>query len=112
MTTRCSRSRAQCPLTGGFLPAPRRVAGNFAAGTVSFRVRVSSEAEFDYLRFYVDGVMVREWSGMAVTGWQLFSTPLAAGAHALRWSYEKDGSASLGEDAAWIDAVTLPVRTP
>ena len=25
----------------------------------------------------------------------------------LMWSYEKDGSASFGQDAAWLDAVTL-----
>jgi len=30
----------------------------------------------------------------------------------LTWSYQKDGSASLGSDAAWIDAVTMPAYTP
>jgi hypothetical protein len=84
------------------------VARTFAAGSVAFRVRVSSEAGFDFLRFYVDGVKVAEWSGTANTAWQQFATPLTAGAHTLRWSYEKDGSASLGTDAAWLDAVTLP----
>jgi len=80
----------------------------FAAGNVAFRVRVSSEAGFDFLRFYVDGVKVAEWSGTTNTAWQAFSTPVTAGTHTLRWSYEKDGSASLGTDAAWLDAVTLP----
>ena len=80
----------------------------FAAGSIAFRVRVSSEAGFDFLRFYVDGVKAGEWSGTANTAWQAFTTPITAGAHTLRWSYEKDGSASLGTDAAWIDAVTLP----
>ena len=80
----------------------------FGAGDVTFRVRVSSEADFDKLRFFVDGVEMGAWSGTAVPGWQLFVTPLSAGAHTLRWSYEKDGSAAIGFDAAWIDAVTLP----
>jgi hypothetical protein len=89
-----------------------QVSGTFAAGTVSFRFRISSEAGFDFLRFYVDGAKVGEWSGTANTTWQLFSTPITAGVHTLRWSYEKDGSASLGQDAAWLDAVTTPAMTP
>jgi ELWxxDGT repeat protein len=84
------------------------LAGGFAAGTVSFRLRVSSEEGFDFLRFYVDGVRVGEWSGTSNTSWQTFTTPLTAGYHELRWSYEKDGSASMGQDAAWIDGLTHP----
>jgi hypothetical protein len=89
-----------------------QVAGTFVAGTASFRVRVSSEPGFDVLRFYVDGVKVQEWSGIANTAWQAFSAPIAAGVHTLMWSYEKDGSAAFGQDAAWLDAVTLPAMTP
>lgn len=82
------------------------------AGNVSFRVRVSSEEGFDFLRFYVDGVKKAEWSGTTNTTWQAFSLPLTAGSHTLRWSYEKDGSASMGQDAAWIDALTVPPNAP
>ena len=89
-----------------------QVAGTFAAGTVSFRLKVSSEGGFDELRFYVDGVPVMAWSGTTATGWQAFSYPLPAGAHTLKWAYEKDGSASVGQDAAWLDSVTLPARSP
>jgi len=85
-----------------------QVARTFVAGSVTFRVKVSSEAGFDFLRFYVDGVPVASWSGTTNTGWQLYSYTLPAGAHILKWAYEKDASASLGEDAAWIDAVMLP----
>jgi serralysin len=84
------------------------VTRGFVAGNVTFRVKVSSEPKFDVLRFYVDGAEKGAWSGTSVPGWQLFSTPVTAGIHTLRWSYEKDGSASVGADAAWIDAVTLP----
>jgi hypothetical protein len=80
----------------------------FAAGNVAFRVKVSSEPVFDRLRFFVDGVEKGTWSGTATTGWTLFTTPITAGTHTLRWSYEKDGAISVGSDAAWIDAVTLP----
>jgi len=80
----------------------------FGAGSMTFRLKVSSEPNFDKLRFFVDGVERGAWSGTSVAGWQLFSTPITAGVHTLRWSYEKDGSASIGADAAWIDALTLP----
>jgi len=83
-------------------------ARDLGAGAITFRVKISSEPGFDILRFYVDGVEKGSWSGTSVAGWQLFSTPVTAGSHTLRWSYEKDGSASMGQDAAWIDAVTLP----
>jgi len=84
------------------------VTRDFAAGAITFRVKVSSEPGFDALRFYIDGVMKGTWSGTAVAGWQLFSVPITAGIHTLRWSYEKDASASMGQDAAWIDAVAMP----
>ena len=85
-----------------------QVARTFAAGTVSFRAKVSSEAGFDLLRFYVDGVPMASWSGTTSAAWQLYSYTLPAGAHTLKWAYEKDASASVGQDAAWIDAVVLP----
>lgn len=78
----------------------------FKAGTAQFAYRVSSEANYDFLRFYVDGVQQAEWSGE--TGWATFSTSLMRGRHTLRWVYEKDGSVNRGSDAAWIDNVQLP----
>jgi len=53
-----------------------------------------------------------EWSGAANPAWQAFTTPITAGTHTLRWSYEKDASASVGADAAWIDALSLPAVAP
>lgn len=81
----------------------------FKAGTVQFDYRVSSEANYDFLRFYVDGVKQAEWSGEA--GWATYSTSLSRGRHTLRWVYEKDGSYIGGSDAAWIDNVQLPATT-
>ena len=57
-------------------------------------------------------IMKLRRSGITNTAWQLFSTPVTAGVHTLMWSYEKDGSAAFGQDAAWLDAVTLPAFTP
>lgn len=75
-------------------------------GTMSFARRVSSEAGFDFLRFYVDGVEAAWWSGDV--GWEVVSVPVTAGSHVFRWSYQKDASDAGGLDAAWIDAVTFP----
>ncbi|MCB1921618.1 MAG: S8 family serine peptidase [Candidatus Competibacteraceae bacterium] len=82
------------------------VSGSFQAGAVSFARRVSSEYYYDYLRFFIDGVLQEQWSGEVP--WSTASYLLTAGVHTLRWSYEKDGSVSTGSDAAWIDSVSLP----
>ncbi len=76
-----------------------------AVGNVTFARRVSSEANFDFLRFYIDGVQVASWSGLL--SWQTVTYPVAAGTHTFKWSYTKDGSVNAGSDAAWIDAVVL-----
>lgn len=79
---------------------------NFLAGNVSFATKVSSELDYDFLEFYIDGALKNSWSGEA--GWSVSSFPVAAGTHTLRWRYVKDESLALGSDAAWIDSVSLP----
>lgn len=83
---------------------------NFSAGTVSFARRVSSEPNFDFLEFYIDGVLQNRWSGEVA--WSVVSFPISAGTHTLLWRYVKDGSVSSGRDAAWIDSVQLPGTQP
>lgn len=83
-----------------------QVSGAFKAGAVSFVLTVSSQASYDVLRFYIDGVLKGIWSG--ARPWTPFSTPVTAGPHTLLWSYEKNGSITTGSDAAWIDRVVLP----
>ncbi len=80
---------------------------NFASsGTVAFAVKASTESNYDFLRFSVDGVVQGSWSG--TQAWTQVSFPVTTGVHVLRWSYEKDGSVSTGEDACSIDAITFP----
>ncbi len=76
------------------------------AGNVSFARRVSSEADYDFLRFYIDGAEKGAWSGHKP--WEEFSFPLTVGNHLLKWSYIKDDLIAEGSDAAWIDAILLP----
>lgn len=82
---------------------------HFKAGTVSFDYLVSSEKSYDYLAFYIDGVLRASWSD--AVGWANHSVSLSAGHHTLSWVYQKDGSISSGSDAAWIDNVRLPATT-
>lgn len=74
--------------------------------SISFYVKTSTEASYDYLRFYIDGEMIDQWAGE--TEWQYVSYPIMAGEHTITWSYEKDGIVSSGEDVAWIDYIEFP----
>jgi len=80
--------------------------GVMANGTVSFAYNISSESNYDFLRFYIDGVQIGQWSGSQSGN---FSTPISLGQHTLKWTYVKDGSTSVGADAAWIDDVSIPL---
>ena len=83
---------------------------NFSAGVGSFDYKVSSEAGWDFLNFYVDGVLNQQWSGNV--GWANYSFFLNAGVHSLEWSYVKDPNLTAGMDAAFIDDVNLPILPP
>ena len=72
---------------------------------LSFWRKVSSEFDYDFLYFYVDGVVRGSWSGEQ--DWEQFTYPVMAGSHTFTWTYEKDDVVSEGVDAAWIDDVAL-----
>lgn len=76
------------------------------ADTISFRYRVSSEKGYDFLRFFIDGVLVKRWSGFV--DWEQGIFPIDSGQHVLEWRYDKDSNTTRGEDAAWIDDVVFP----
>jgi len=79
-------------------------------GEISFYYKVSSEASYDYLRFYIDGSEMGAWSGEV--DWLPAAYPVAHGEHTFRWVYEKDWSVSEGNDCAWIDYVIFPSGSP
>jgi len=73
-------------------------------GNLSFNWSVSSESNYDFLRFYVDGVIQSgSISGNVPFAQKAYSIP--CGTHTIRWSYEKDGSISIGDDAGYLDQV-------
>ena len=77
-----------------------RVAG---PGNLSFRWKVSSEEDYDFLEFFVDGERQDAVSGDV--DWREVSFDIGSGEHNVRWSYTKDESESAGSDTGYIDAV-------
>lgn len=74
-------------------------------GTLTFWWKVSSEADFDWLRFHIDGVLQQQISGEV--NWQQRSFSLPQGSHTLRWRYVKDSNSTSGQDRAWLDQVSF-----
>ncbi|MCD4830024.1 MAG: T9SS type A sorting domain-containing protein [Candidatus Cloacimonetes bacterium] len=77
-----------------------------AAGEISFYYKVSSEAGYDYLRFYIDNQQMGQWAGNV--DWTIAEYDVSVGEHTFKWAYEKDYSMSGGSDCGWIDYVQLP----
>lgn len=77
-----------------------------ANDTISFYRKVSSENNYDWLEFHVDGVRIERWSG--IKEWEKFSYAVSEGNHTFSWIYTKDYSVSSGADAAWIDNIEMP----
>lgn len=78
-----------------------------AAGTISYYRRVSSEAYYDKLHFYIDGVE----QGTALSGtqaWAQQSFSVTASSHTYKWEYSKDSTGTSGSDTAWIDDINFP----
>ena len=80
--------------------------GNFEAGHVTFDKKVSSEEDYDFLVFYIDGVEQARWSGDIK--WSNETYAVSAGPHSFKWEFQKDFIVSDGADCAWIDKVNLP----
>ena len=77
-----------------------------SAGPVEFARKTSTEGNYDFLYFRIDGAMMENWSGE--NDWQEFSYNLSTGTHTLEWTYEKDFIVSSGADACWVDDIILP----
>jgi hypothetical protein len=72
---------------------------------VSFWWRVSSEKDYDLFSYSVDGAVQESISGEGV--WLKRSLSLAAGRHALRWTYRKDAADKNFQDAGFLDEVVI-----
>jgi hypothetical protein len=76
------------------------------ADSISFYRRVSSENNYDYLRFYVNNEQVAQWAGNVPWGRVAFA--VGEGGNVFKWEYMKDNVVSSGEDCAWVDYIVFP----
>ncbi len=77
-----------------------------ADGQISFYYKVSSENNYDFLHFYINGNEMDSWSGDV--DWAQATYDVQAGENTFKWEYTKDGSVSSGDDCAWIDQIVFP----
>jgi hypothetical protein len=75
-------------------------------GNISFYYKVSSEPNWDLLKFWIDGTKMGQWSG--TVAWTQATYPVTAGSHTFMWEYVKDGTQSVGSDKAWVDQIIFP----
>ena len=68
---------------------------------VTFYWGISSEADYDFLRFYIDDIEQEAISGEV--GWTRKSFILSAGTHTLKWAYIKDDYVRSGLDSGFVD---------
>ncbi len=73
---------------------------------ISFYIQISSDADNDFLHFYIDNELVYSWSGLIL--FEQFTFPVSAGEHMFKWEYVKNESINSGLDAAWLDYILLP----
>lgn len=73
---------------------------------ISFFRKVSSENNYDYLKFFIDDDLQGQWCGN--DDWSEASFAVTAGIHTFHWSYVKDGGVAGGSDCGWIDNVVFP----
>ena len=75
---------------------------------IDFACKTSTEAKFDFLRFYIDGTVAGSWSGHME--WTQVAYKVEPGAHEFRWEYAKDVSVSSLDDSVWVDDISLFVN--
>lgn len=73
---------------------------------VVFYWNVSSEENFDFLKFSIDGEEDSKISG-ETSYVSMTKSISSSGSHILEWSYEKDESGFNGSDCGWVGGLTI-----
>ncbi len=79
--------------------------------TLKFDWKVSSEANYDKLKFYVNDTEVAAISGSTNWATYTYSVP-SDGSYTFKWTYTKDGSLDRDQDTGWVDEVRIESSTP
>jgi hypothetical protein len=104
-----ARSARSGALPGGGITNMTLMTSFPAAGNVSFMHRENTQAGWDYLRFYRDGVLQQSWSGNLAAA--MYSAPVAAGNHTFQWRFESSGFGGAA-GTVWVDDITLTGGVP
>lgn len=75
--------------------------------SITFWYKISSESNYDFLSFHINGQQMQRWSGDMP--WKKASFSVAPGVSNFEWKYAKDYSVDANEDCARIDLVLLPM---
>jgi len=75
---------------------------------IKFHWKISSEANYDYLKFYIDGTLKDQITGEV--DWQQKSYTVSSGIHTLKWVYAEGGSTDDGN--GWVDFVQWSGPSP
>jgi internalin A len=75
-------------------------------GPLTYWWKISSETNYDFLEFYVNGALQSN-SISGEVDWQQQTMILPPGSQTLRWRYTKDKDTNVGMDAAWLDDVSF-----
>jgi hypothetical protein len=75
-------------------------------GILTFCWKVSSETDYDWLEFYVNGVLQASRISGEVD-WRQQTIALSSGTQPLGWRYVKDPDTSTGLDAGWLAQVSF-----
>jgi len=74
-------------------------------GNISFSYKTSTDSS-DKLQFYIDGLLMGEWSGPSNT-WTQNTSSFGTGVHTFMWVYDKDANNIGGLDTVWIDDIEI-----
>ena len=76
-----------------------------ADGIMSFFGKISSETNWDYGYFFIDGVQKGSYTGAGT--WAERTFDVTAGSHTFQWRYTKDGSVNSNDDCFYVDYITF-----
>ena len=74
--------------------------------TIKFDIKVSSELNYDFLSFWLNGIRMDSISGEK--GWIEKKYVLNVGFNLLNWIYRKDYADTGGNDCGWLDNIRFP----
>ena len=83
-----------------------------AGDKLSFSWKVSSESNYDKLKFFVNNSEIADISGTN-GGWTTYEyTVTSNGNYTFKWEYSKDYSVNTGDDTGWLDDVGVTYVNP